>query len=245
MKVVAIIQARMGSTRLPGKVLRTLCGQPVLRHVCNRVRLARRLESLWVATSTRAADDAIAQACAAWNVPCYRGSEDDVLARFHGAAAAAGAEVVVRITADCPLFDGWLLDDMLRVFLEANTPEIRVDYLSNVLERRYPRGLDAEIFTFAALDQAHREAHLPREREHVTPYLYQHPEKFRLHSYRAPEDWSQYRWTLDTPEDWALIEAIYQALYRTEQPFTTRQVLEWLQARPDLAQLNASVRQKE
>jgi spore coat polysaccharide biosynthesis protein SpsF len=245
MRTVAIIQARMGSTRLPGKVLRSLSGKPVLRHVLDRVALCRSLDALWVATSTHAGDDAIAEACAAWGVPCFRGSEEDVLARFLGAATAAGAEGVVRITADCPLFDGLLLEEMLQVFIAANTPKITVDYLSNVLERRYPRGLDAEIFTFAALEQAHREAQRPREREHVTPYLYNHPEKFRLRSFRSPEDLSRYRWTLDTPEDWALIEAIYQALYRPDQLFTTRQVLDLLEARPELAQINASVRQKE
>ncbi|MCX8157168.1 MAG: glycosyltransferase family protein [Verrucomicrobiae bacterium] len=245
MKTVAIIQARMGSTRLPGKVLRPLCGKPVLAHVLQRVRLCRRLDDVWVATSTHSADDAIAQACRGWDTPCFRGSEEDVLARFYEAAKAARADTVVRITADCPLFDGHLLEDMLKVFAELNTPATTVDYLSNVLERRYPRGLDAEIFTCAALQRAYLEARLPREREHVTPYLYGHPEIFRLHSYRAPQDWSHYRWTLDTPEDWALIEAIYQALYRPETPFTTPQVLELLAAHPELAQLNASVRQKE
>lgn len=245
MKTVAIIQARMGSTRLPGKVLRPLCGQPVLAHVLERVRLCRRLDGIVVATSTHPADDAIAEACQGWQTPCFRGSEDDVLARFYGAAATAGAASVVRVTADCPLFDGWLLNEMLGVFQEINQPVVQVDYLSNVLERRYPRGLDAEIFTFAALEQAHREARSPREREHVTPYLYGHPEKFRLYSYRAPEDWSRYRWTLDTTEDWALMEALYQALHQPGNPFTTQQVLDLLAARPELAQLNASVRQKE
>jgi len=244
MKVVALIQARMGSTRLPGKVLKPLCGRPVLAHVLERVHLCRRLDDVWVATSNHSADDAIANACRDWEVPCFRGSEDDVLDRFYSAANAAEAETVVRITADCPLFDGWLLEDMLRVFTETNTPVVKVDYLSNVLERRYPRGLDAEIFTFAALAQAHREAQQPREREHVTPYIYGHPDIFRLYSYKGPEDWSHYRWTLDTPEDWALIEAIYQALYRPETPFTTQQVLDLLRSRPELAQINATVQQK-
>lgn len=244
MKVVAIIQARMGSTRLPGKVLKPLCGRPVLAHVLARVRLCRRLDDIWVATSNHPADDAIANACQHWQVPCFRGSEEDVLDRFYGAARAAEAETVVRITADCPLFDGWLLDDMLRVFTETNTPVIKVDYLSNVLERRYPRGLDAEIFTFTALAQAHREARQPGEREHVTVYIYGHPEIFRLHSYKGPEDWSRYRWTLDTPEDWTLIKAIYQNLYRPEAPFTTQQVLNLLRAQPELAQINAAVQQK-
>ena len=245
MRTVAIVQARMGSRRLPGKVLRPLCGKPVLAHVLERVRLCRSLDGLWVATSLHPADDAIAQACRGWETPCFRGSEEDVLARFHGAAVAAGAEAVVRVTADCPLFDGHLLEDMLQVFLRLNTRTITVDYLSNVLERRYPRGLDAEVFTFAALEQAQREARLPREREHVTPYLYGHPEKFRLYSYRGPEDWSGYRWTLDTLEDWALVEAVYQALYTPGCPFRTEQVLDLLGKRPDLARLNAGVRQKE
>jgi spore coat polysaccharide biosynthesis protein SpsF len=192
-------------------------------------------------------------------VSCWRGSEQDVLDRYFGAAQATGAEVIVRVTSDCPLFDGALLDDMLAVFQRAgglqppsgatnHATERRLeaagtglDYLSNVQARRFPRGLDAEIFTFAALTRAHLEASRPHEREHVTPYFYQHPELFRLHSFEGREDWSAHRWTLDTPEDWQFVEAVYAALGAA---FTTADVLKLLKAQPELARLNAHVEQK-
>lgn len=244
MKTVAIIQARMGATRLPGKVLRSLCGQSVLGHVAARVRVARRLDEVVVATSGAARDDAVAVEGARLGVSCFRGSEEDVLARYYGAAEASGAQAVVRATADCPLFDGSLLDRMLAVFGEANRDGTTVDYLSNVLRRTYPRGLDVEIFTFAALERAHHEATQPFEREHVTPYFYQHPDRFRLRSFEGTVDLSGHRWTLDTPEDWAFTEAVYATLYRPGAVFTTEDVLRLLCERPELRDLNAYVEQK-
>lgn len=239
MKTVAIIQARMGSTRLPGKVLRQLCGQSVLAHVVARVKSAQCLGGVMVATTTSSADDAVVAECHRLNIPFFRGSEENVLARYFGAAKLAGAETIVRVTSDCPLFDGTLLDEMLAAFDDAH-----VDYLSNTLKRTFPRGLDAEIFTFAALERANREAVKPPEREHVTPFLYQHPELFRLRSFEDETDLSAHRWTLDTPEDWQLIEALYQALYRPDRIFSTQDVLKLLKERPELAMLNAHVEQK-
>jgi len=151
----------------------------------------------------------------------------------------------VRITADCPLFDPNLLDQMLAVFFEANKRAVTVDCLSNVIRRTYPRGLDAEIFTAAALERANREATRPHEREHVTPYFYQHPQLFRLRSFEGDADLSAHRWTLDTPEDWQLIEAVYAALYRPDRLFTTADVLKLLKERPGLSKLNAYVEQKK
>jgi spore coat polysaccharide biosynthesis protein SpsF len=241
---VAIVQARMGATRLPGKVLRSLCSQSVLGHVVARVRLAQRLDGLVVATSEAARDDAVATECGRLGVACFRGSEEDVLARYYGAARASGATAAVRVTADCPLFDGPLLDRMLTVFGEANRDGTRVDYLSNVLRRTYPRGLDAEVFTVAALERAHRETTEPFEREHVTPYFYQHPERFRLHSFEGEVDLSGHRWTLDTPEDWAFVEAVYAALHRPGVIFSTEAVLRLLGEQPHLQELNGHVEQK-
>jgi spore coat polysaccharide biosynthesis protein SpsF len=238
MKTIAIIQARMGSTRLPGKVLKQLAGDTVLGHVVRRVRLAKRLDGICIATTISPTDEPIVAEAARLGVSCWRGSEQDVLDRYFGAAQATGAEVIVRVTSDCPLFDGALLDDLLAAFQAIR----RLDYLSNVQVRCYPRGLDAEIFTFAALTRAHREATQPHEREHVTPYFYQHPELFRLHSFEGREDWSAHRWTLDTPEDWQFVEAVYAAL---GADFTTADVLKLLKARPELAKLNAHVEQKK
>ena len=238
MKTVAIIQARMGSTRLPGKVLKPLAGDTVLGHVLRRVRQAKRLDAICIATTESPTDDPIVAESARLGVSCWRGSEQDVLARYLGAAQASEADVIVRVTSDCPLFDGALLDEMLAVFIA--TPGL--DYLSNVQARRFPRGLDAEIFTFTALARAHREATRQHEREHVTPYFYQHPELFRLHSFVGASDLSEHRWTLDTPEDWQFVEAVYAAL---GADFTTADVLNLLKARPELAKLNAHVEQKK
>jgi spore coat polysaccharide biosynthesis protein SpsF len=245
MKTVAIIQARMGSSRLPGKVLRKLCNQTVLAHVIDRVKVAKGLDSVWVATTEAPEDAAIVEECARLGVPAYRGSESDVLSRYFHTAQQAEAETVVRITSDCPMFDGCLLDDMLAVFAEANQPGPTIDYMSNVLERTYPRGLDAEVFTFAGLATAHREATKQPEREHVTPFFYQHPERFRLRSYAGKVDLSCYRWTLDTPEDWQLVEAVYAALWQPSLLFRTEDILKLLKTRPELNNLNAHVEQKK
>lgn len=242
MKVVAIIQARMGSTRLPGKVLRDLCGRSVLAHVIERVRSCKLIDQVVVATTNAQADDLIVAETSYCGAHYFRGSEDDVLERYFLAAKAASASVVIRITSDCPLLDPALLCDMIKSFEAAGN----LDYMSNTQERRYPRGLDVEIFTFLALEAAYWQAEKLYEREHVTPFIYQHPELFRIGSYAAGEDNSRHRWTLDTADDWALIEAIYNELYRDGvPPFTTAEVLQLLQRRPELATLNAHVEQKK
>ena len=143
------------------------------------------------------------------------------------------------------MFDGWLLDDMLAAFEAANQGTQTIDYMSNVLERTYPRGLDAEIFTFAGLETAYREAIQQHEREHVTPFFYQHPERFRLRSYAGKVDLSCYRWTLDTPEDWQLVEAVYHALWQPPLMFRTEDIVKLLKTRPELNTLNAHVEQKK
>jgi spore coat polysaccharide biosynthesis protein SpsF len=245
MKTVAIIQARMGATRLPGKVLKLLCGYPVLGHVIRRVKASSRLDGIVVATTVSPADDAVAAACPSWGATCFRGSEQDVLSRYYGAAQMAGAEVIVRITADCPLYDPALLDRMLADFAQPDYTGAVPDLMSNVIERFFPRGLDTEIVTFAALERTHREATHPYDREHVIPYIYQHPNLFRLRSYKEEPNLSGHRWTLDTPEDWQLIDAIYQELYRAGQMFTTDDVLNLLKKRPELTKINAHVEQKK
>ena len=237
---IAIIQARMGSSRLPGKVMKPLLGHTILAHDVARIRQAKRLNGIVIATTTEPADDAIAAEAARLGVQHFRGSETDVLARYYGAAVAASADVVVRITSDCPLYDANLLDEMLQQF----DAEL-CDYLSNFTPRVYPRGLDTEIFTVAALERAHAQATQPHEREHVTPYMREHPELFRLRGYAEGADHSQHRWTLDTPEDWALIEAIYTRLYPTNPLFSTADILALLAREPQLVALNAHIEQKK
>lgn len=242
MKRVAIIQARMGSTRLPGKVLMPLGGLTVLGCVVDRLSRCRRLDAIVVATSVLAADDAVAQEATRLGAQVTRGSADDVLARFAAAAQEASAQVIVRITSDCPLIDPDLVDAMLGAF------ENQVcDYLSNTVKRTFPRGLDTEIFTDAALNRALRDAHEPYQREHVTPYFYQHPELFAIRQYTdvSGADRAQMRWTLDTPEDYAFLSAVYAACAHTRpSDVRTADVLRALECNSGLADVNRHVRQK-
>ena len=242
----AIIQARMGSTRLPGKVMRRLHDQTVLGHVVRRLQYASHIDQVVVATSAKASDDVIAAEAERLEVPCYRGSEDDVLARYAGAAAATAADIVLRITSDCPMIDPYLIDAMLVRFKEALAGDNPPDYMSNTRIRRYPRGLDTEIFTRQALETIHALSTQPHEREHVTPYLYQHPEQFRILKHVAEQDHSDLRWTLDTEADWQVISAIYDHLYRPQAPpFTLEEMLAVVERHPELKALNAHIKQKK
>jgi spore coat polysaccharide biosynthesis protein SpsF len=237
-RTVAIIQARMGSTRLPGKILLDLGGEPVLARVMERAKRAKRLSQVTVATSDLPADNVIAEVSHQRGWPCFRGSESDVLDRYYHAAMAFGAAVVVRITSDCPLIDSEIVDSVIGEFLKQ-----QADYASNTLERTYPRGLDTEVFSMAALRRAWCEAQELPEREHVTPYLYGHPEQFRLASLTNGNDDHGYRWTLDTPEDLQLIRAIYQR-FGNRDDFSWREALAIMEREPELAGINAHIVQK-
>lgn len=238
MKIVAIIQARMGSTRLPGKVLVDLEGETVLARVIARLRRSRLIDELLVATSAMPADDAIVRACADLSVACFRGDESDVLDRYYRAAQSAKADVVVRITSDCPLIDPEITDKTTAAFLDK-----RPDYASNVLVRTYPRGLDTEIIACQALAKVWEIARQPYEREHVTPYFYEHPREFKILSVTGDSDYSSYRWTLDTPEDLELLRAVYSR-FSGKDDFSWRDVLDLLEREPHLMELNNSVTQK-
>ena len=206
-RTVAIVQARMGSRRMSGKVLTRLAGSPVLWHVITRAARARRVDQVLVATSDQPGDAPIARWCAAEGLTCVRGSEADVLARYAMAAEASGADFVVRITADCPLLSPAVLD----LVVDARTAS-GADYASNTLARGFPHGLDVECLTRAALNTAAAEALDPEEREHVTPFVYNQPERYKLESVVIPHDWSWLRWTLDTPLDLQFLEAIATAI---------------------------------
>ena len=228
----------MGSTRLPGKVLLDLGGDTVLARVVRRVRRSELIEEVVIATTKDSRDDVIAAECRRLGVECFRGEELDVLDRYYRTAQAAGADAVVRITSDCPLIDPEVMDQTIQVFLDE-----RADYASNVNPRRFPRGLDTEVFTSAALERAWREAREPYQREHVTPYFYDHREIFRIASNIGKDDYSEHRWTLDTPEDLNLIRAIY-ASFANAQAFGWRDVLALVESRPELRELNSQVVQK-
>jgi spore coat polysaccharide biosynthesis protein SpsF len=238
LKVVAIIQARMGSTRLPGKVLMDLDGETVLARCVNRLRSARLINEWLVATTDRAPDDAIVAECRKNAVAVSRGDQDDVLDRYFRAAQLAKADVVVRITSDCPLIDPEITDKTIAAFLDA-----KPDYASNSLVRTYPRGLDTEVMSFATLGRAWRQARKPHEREHVTPYIYEHPDEFKLLSVTGEIDYSGHRWTVDTAEDLEFVRAVYARL-KTNPTFSWRDVLAVLEREPELVELNRSIVQK-
>jgi spore coat polysaccharide biosynthesis protein SpsF len=238
MKVVAIIQARMGSTRLPGKVLKDLSGKTVLERVISRIRRSQLIEHVIVATSTAAADSVIVDECERLSTDFFRGNEADVLDRYYRAAQQSRADAIVRITSDCPLIDPAVSDQTIRAYLDEQP-----DYASNTQPRTYPRGLDTEVMTFRALEAAWREAREPYQREHVTPYLYMHPERFKLLSVSGGVDYSQNRWTLDTAEDLDLLRAVYDRLGKRDD-FSWRDVLRLMEQEPALAEINRHVGQK-
>ncbi len=228
----------MGSTRLPGKVLRDLCGETVLARVVNRTRLATFLDEVVVATSVQPADDAIAQECERLSVACFRVDEADVLDRYYRVAQEFSADAIVRITSDCPLIDPQLIDATVRAFLDQ-----KPDYATNSLVITYPRGLDVEVFTADALARAWQGAKEAYQRTHVTPYLYENPQEFKLVSLTAEGDYSKYRWTLDTVEDLDMIRAAYSH-FGGRDNFHWRELLELMEQQPELADLNSHVRQK-
>jgi spore coat polysaccharide biosynthesis protein SpsF (cytidylyltransferase family) len=238
MKTVAIVQARMGSTRLPGKVMIDLGGQTVLQRVARRLQRAKLIDEVVVATTTGAADEVIVGECKRLGVDVFRGSEQDVLERYYQAALERKASSVVRITADCPLIDPVLVDETIEIFVGSGA-----DYASNVSPRTYPRGLDVEVMKTSALAQARRDAKEPHQREHVTPYLYEHPELFQLASHSAAANYSRYRWTLDTPEDLALLQMVYSKLH-DRNDFGWQEVIAMMEHEPNLAEINAEVRQR-
>jgi spore coat polysaccharide biosynthesis protein SpsF len=238
MKTTAIVQARMGSTRLPGKVLLDLGGQTVLARVVRRLGRAKRIDEILVATTTASADDAIAHECGWLRVGCFRGSEPDVLDRYYAAATGAGAQVVVRITSDCPLIDPAIVDQTVQTFFDQHA-----DCASNVSPRTFPRGLDTEVFSLTALDRAWHEATAPCQREHVTPYFYEHPELFRSASFCGSQDYSHLRWTLDTQDDLQLIRTIYDR-FDNRDDFDWREAIALMEREPELEQSNAHVVQK-
>jgi spore coat polysaccharide biosynthesis protein SpsF len=240
MRTVAIVQARMGSSRLPGKVMKLLANRSVLAHTLERVKAIPNIDTVIVATTTLAQDEVIVREAKRCGCEVFCGSEDDVLSRYYGAAIAGKADIVVRVTSDCPVFDPVVAKKVVEIFHAE-----KADYASNTLERSFPRGLDVEVFTMAALSAAFHEAVLPEQREHVTPFLYGKSERFQLVVYRAEQDYSRYRWTLDTEEDWALIQEIYSRLYHKDELFDWSQVLKLMQECPELTELNAHIEQKK
>ena len=204
---VAIIQARMGSTRLPGKVMADIVGQPMLHYVVSRARRAKELDLVAVATSNKSNDKAIVDFCDRHRIPCFCGSEDDVLDRYYLSATHFEADVVIRLTADCPLLDPRVIDDVVHKYRHGT-----FDYVSNTIKPTYPDGLDTEVFGYEVLEKTWREARLKSEREHVTPFIYNNPQFFRVHNVVFSEDLSDLRWTVDASRDLEFVRKVYAHL---------------------------------
>jgi spore coat polysaccharide biosynthesis protein SpsF len=238
MKFATFIQARMGSTRLPGKVMLDLCGKTVLARVVERLKRSHLAGELIVATTLQPADDVLVDQCRKLEVKVFRGRETDVLDRYYHAAKQFAAEAIVRICSDCPLIDPEIVDWTVQSFLHAD-----VDYASNALDRTYPRGLDVEVMTSRALRRCWRDAKVFYQRSHVTPYIYENPDQFRIARVCGSEEYGDLRWTLDTPEDLAFIRSVYERMADKDE-FGWRDVLQLLEHEPQLLELNRHIRQK-
>lgn len=240
MNIAVIIQARMGSTRLPGKVLLPLGDRSVLGQVISRVSEVPSVTQVCVATTISPKDDPLVEEAEKYGAFSSRGSEEDVLSRYYDAAVRLKADHVVRITSDCPLIDPDVMEEVVRLHLRSGA-----DYTSNVLIRHFPRGLDTEVFTMKSLYEAYTEAKLPFQREHVTPFINLQEDRYRLEHYFHSTDYSRYRWTLDTPEDYELLSTIFDRLYKPGKPLSWLEAIGLMEREPELPLINADVEQKK
>jgi spore coat polysaccharide biosynthesis protein SpsF len=240
MKTHIIVQARMTSTRLPGKVLLPLAGEPMLVRLIERLSRVRFADGVAIATTKNATDDPIVALCEKLGVSSYRGSEHDVLSRYFECAQQLSAGTVVRVTSDCPLLDPALIDLAISRYQQGD-----IDYVSNTLDPTWPYGMAVEVFSAHVLGLAHREARQAAEREHVTPYIYWNPERFRLVNLRHTENLSHLRLTIDTLEDYELVQRVFAAAYSQRRDFAIADVLSVLQANPDWLDLNQHVQQRQ
>jgi spore coat polysaccharide biosynthesis protein SpsF len=241
-KIVCIIQARMGSSRLPGKVLMDICGQPMLAWVVERVRRSNKINQVVVATTTDESDEPIVEYCLANKIACTRGDVFDVLDRYYQAASQYQADIVVRVTADCPLIDPQLIDQVIEE-LQTRGLDFTANRLPPPFKRTFPIGLDVEAASIRAFTEAWQNAEQLHEREHVMPYLYSGPVKYKTSVIQAEADFGSQRWTVDTPEDLEFIRRVV-ALLGGRKDFTWHDILNLVQAHPDLTEINADIHHK-
>ncbi|WP_226670468.1 glycosyltransferase family protein [Metabacillus litoralis] len=242
MKIAAIIQARMGSTRLSGKVMKEIKGSTILSHVIERVKQSSLIEEIIIATTEHERDDVIEKEAIACGVKVFRGSEEDVLSRYYLAAKENNIDIIVRITSDCPVIDPNVIDKMVKYYLQENYA-LLTNAGSELSQRTFPRGLDTEIFSFDELEDAFNNGQEKYHREHVTPYIYEHSNK--IYYYKNDIDYSNHRWTLDTEEDFELINEIYNRLYNGKHDFYLQDILEIFNQEPKLSTINAHIEQKK
>lgn len=240
-KVVAVIEARMGSTRLPNKVMLPFVGKPSLELMIERLRRSKTISQILVATTTNRADDAIVDLCRKLKVAFYRGSEEDVLKRVVEAGQKYLADIIVRLTADCPLVDRRIVDRLVKIYLSNN-----YDYVSNVIERSYPIGLDVEVFSFKGLKEIEKIAKEKIYREHPPYYFYANPSKFSLKNIKARGRMNQpnLRLTLDTKEDYCLLEKIFEKLYPEDSNFSAEDAVNLIRRHPDWTAVNREIKHR-
>lgn len=235
--ITAIIQARTGSTRLPNKIFASLMGEPLIYHVVERLKYSSLIKKIVIATTTNPNDDSLETWGRDHSVYVYRGSEDDVLARYYHAANQTQSSVVIRITADDPFKDPNVIDAVIRILLDHN-----LDFAYNNNPPSFPEGLDTEVFTFDALERAYNQSRDQFEREHMTQYMYRHPDKFRQENYQYNEDISHLRWTIDTAEDLLMVQEVYKELYIDQKIFLMNDILLLLKNKPSIAEINTHVK---
>jgi len=240
MKIAAIIQARVGSTRLPRKVLLPLEGKTVLERVIERVQQSKKIEEVIVVTTSNKEDMEIVKICSNNGIRVFCGSEADVLDRFYQTAKLLEPDHIVRITADCPLIDALIIDQVINKHLAEKN-----DYTSNILKETFPDGEDNEIFTFKALRISWKKAKLISEREHVTLFIRNHPEMFKLANLESEIDFSAKRWTLDHKQDFEFITKVYKALYEKNEFFGAKETLNFLEKHKELESINHYVKRNE
>lgn len=240
--IICIIQARLGSTRLPGKILMKMGEMPVLWHVIQRVKKSKSVNKIIIATTLEEKDDPIVDFCNQYAIPFFRGSEDDVLDRYYQAAEKFKSKIIVRVTSDCPLVDAQVIDELINLFQKKHC-----DYVCNNMPPNYPHGLDAEVFSFSALEKAWKEAKNQFEREHVTPYIRLNPNKFKIKNLSNKKDLSKIRWTLDFKEDLEALREIYKLLggKALTHDFTWLDVLKIYNEHPYIRKINKNVNWKE
>lgn len=244
MKIVAIIQARMGSTRLPRKILMEIGKKPMLWHVVERTRQSKNVDEVILAIPDTKENNALEDFAIKNNIKCYRGSEENVLSRYYEAAKKFKADVIVRITSDCPLIDPTIIDEVVAKHIKT-----QADFTANLREgkgekRTFPRGLDVEVFSFSALEKSNFKAQNNFQREHVDSYIFENQDEFKIEAIDSEEDFSSLRWTVDEVKDLEFVREVYKKLYKEGKVFLMEDIISLLKKYPELAEVNSSVKQK-
>ena len=238
-KILVIIQARMDSTRLSGKVLMNIEGKPMLWHVINRLKFSKKLDDVILAIPDTKESDILEEFAKENKIKYFRGSKENVLSRYYKSAKEFKCGIIVRVTSDDPLVDPKILDTIIEKHLSR-----KADYTSNNLKRTFPLGLDIEVFNFHVLERAYKEAKEDYQREHVTPYIYEHPEIFKIAYVENEEDLSSFRWTVDEIKDLEFVREIYKRLYKKGEIFLMDDIITLLKQCPELMDINKDVKQK-